>query len=208
MTRSILTAYATRCGSTGEVAEAIGDVILERGAPTDVRLVSEITDVARYDAVVLGCPIIYGKPHRDAVEFLRRHRSRLSRLPTAYFLCCLELTTIPESCYRGIPLVIDPDLGAPPQRPQRLGYFEKTHLVSTLIDCLLGAAPEVSPVGIAVFRGKMEYASVDVVGRLVLRLTRLLFSAAPQGDFRNWSVIRSWASTLPALLLPTEEDTP
>jgi menaquinone-dependent protoporphyrinogen oxidase len=208
MTRSILTVYATKCGSTAEVAETIGEAIRDRGVSADVRAVSEITDVACYDAVVLGCPIVYGKPHPDAVEFLHRHRARLGRLPTACFLCCLELTTIPESSYRGVPLSIDPDLGAPPRRPGRLGYFERAHLVSTLIDRLLDAAPEVRPVGIAVFRGKMEYSSVDVVGRLVLRLTKLLFSAAPEGDFRNWPVIRTWATSLPGLLLPAGDDSP
>jgi menaquinone-dependent protoporphyrinogen oxidase len=202
MTRSILTAYATKCGSTREVAEVVGEAIRDRGASADVRPAAEITDLAPWDAVVLGCPIIYGRPHPEAIRFLRRHSDRLTRMPTACFLCCLELTTVPEADYRGAPLSIDPDLGAPPRRPEKLGYFERTHLVTSLIDLVLDAAPGVDPVGIAVFRGKMEYSSVDVVGRLVLRLTKLLFSAAPEGDFRNWPFIRSWAAGLPDLLQP------
>jgi len=34
----VLVAYASRAGSTGEVAEAIGEVLRDRGATVDVRL--------------------------------------------------------------------------------------------------------------------------------------------------------------------------
>ncbi len=50
----ILVAYASRAGSTGEVAEAIGQVLCEAGAAVDVRLAKGVTDLSPYRAVVEG----------------------------------------------------------------------------------------------------------------------------------------------------------
>ena len=38
----VLVAYASRCGSTGEIAEKIGQVLCENGASADVRLIENI----------------------------------------------------------------------------------------------------------------------------------------------------------------------
>ncbi len=56
MGRRILVAYATRAGSTAEVAEVVAGVLRESGAEieVDVRPVREVRVLAGYDAVVLG----------------------------------------------------------------------------------------------------------------------------------------------------------
>jgi Flavodoxin domain len=50
----ILVAYASRCGSTGEVAQAIAKSLCERGLDADARPVGEVASLEKYRAVVVG----------------------------------------------------------------------------------------------------------------------------------------------------------
>jgi menaquinone-dependent protoporphyrinogen oxidase len=76
--RKVLVAYATKTGSTREIAEAIGAVLAEAGYRVTVRPVGEVADIADYDVVVLGSAIYLTRWRREAVRFLRRHRNALS----------------------------------------------------------------------------------------------------------------------------------
>jgi menaquinone-dependent protoporphyrinogen oxidase len=84
----ILVAYASRAGSTAEVAHAIGQVLRERGLEADVRSVKEHQGVASYDALVLGSAIWVGKPLPEALRFAADQQDALARLPVAYFILC------------------------------------------------------------------------------------------------------------------------
>ncbi len=53
----ILVTYASRAGSTGGVAEAIGKALAEGGAQVDVRRMQAVSDLAPYRAVVAGSAI-------------------------------------------------------------------------------------------------------------------------------------------------------
>jgi len=83
---NVLVAYATRNGSTREVAEAIGAVAHSAGAGFEVTpahaVVGPLTGV---DLVILGAPIYSGRWHRDAHRFLRRHEEELATFPLAVF---------------------------------------------------------------------------------------------------------------------------
>ena len=81
----ILVAYASKHGSTREVAERIADVFTDEGAPATVRPAVEVHDLTPYDAVVLGSAIYTGRLHHDALRFLERHRTTLAHLPFAIF---------------------------------------------------------------------------------------------------------------------------
>jgi menaquinone-dependent protoporphyrinogen oxidase len=53
----ILVAYASRAGSTAEVAEVIGRVLREGGPEVDVCPVGAVHSLAGYDALVFGSAI-------------------------------------------------------------------------------------------------------------------------------------------------------
>jgi menaquinone-dependent protoporphyrinogen oxidase len=204
MRGSILIVYGTKSGSTGGVAAAVGETLRELDATVDVHQVGNVSEVGSYDAVIVGSPVLYGKPHPAVVKFLERNQGALSRMPVAAFLTCLELTRTADENERGIPIYVDPSLGRRPADNERMSYFEKTHLMSGFVNGLLKSAPQVRPVSVAVFRGKLDYDGLDWISRLVMKLIWLIYRSAPEGDFRNWQAIRSWATTLPATLLAVE----
>jgi menaquinone-dependent protoporphyrinogen oxidase len=90
MNNRILVAYASKVGSTGEVASFIGEV-LNNGATVDVQPIEKVTDVNVYQAVVVGSAIRAGRWISAATDFVKTHQSYLSQTPTAYFTCCMTL---------------------------------------------------------------------------------------------------------------------
>jgi menaquinone-dependent protoporphyrinogen oxidase len=78
-------AYATKHGSTREVAEAIAARLRERGLDADLRTAAEIRTVDDYAAVVLGGSIYIGRWHSDARALLKRQRKALAKVPLFVF---------------------------------------------------------------------------------------------------------------------------
>lgn len=81
----ILIAYATRAGSTGEVAAALGESLSARQYAVDVKPVKECPSVAGYAAVLLGSAIRMGRWLPEAVRFVETHRTALQAIPVALF---------------------------------------------------------------------------------------------------------------------------
>jgi menaquinone-dependent protoporphyrinogen oxidase len=78
MTPRILVAYATKHGSTREVAERIAATLRTQDLHVDLLPAPEVDEVTGYDAVVVGGSIYFGHWHRDAIDLLRRHRTALA----------------------------------------------------------------------------------------------------------------------------------
>ena len=85
MSGSILVAYATRHGSTKEVAEAVAATLREQGLEVDIQPMRQVRALAGYGAVVLGAPLYMFRWHKDALRFLSRHRQALTERPVAIF---------------------------------------------------------------------------------------------------------------------------
>ena len=82
---SVLVAYATKYGSTQEVAEAIATRLRERGGKVDVRAARDVDALDGYDAVVFGGALYFFRLRREGRRFLSRHRKALSQMPVAVF---------------------------------------------------------------------------------------------------------------------------
>ncbi len=85
MSTSILLGYATRNGSTQEVAEAVAATLRECGLAVDIQPVREVRTLTGYSAVVLGAPLYMFHWDKDALRFLSRHREALTERPVAVF---------------------------------------------------------------------------------------------------------------------------
>lgn len=189
----ILVAYATKSGSTAEVAAYVGASLRRHGYTTDVRPIAQVTAPDAYEAVVVGAPMLGGW-HREASEFLRRSQAALAGVPTALFVTALTLTH-PAAVLEVTPVFADPSLAQAPKDPAHLSFKESHTTVAAYMGPVLKRAA-VRPVSIGIFAGKLDYDRLDFLTRLYVRV---LFGT-PAGDYRNWAAIDGWAAGLAGLL--------
>jgi menaquinone-dependent protoporphyrinogen oxidase len=82
----VLMAYATKNGSTRQVAEAIAATLQEHGEHVTLLPARKARGpVTGYSLIVLGAPLYSGRWHGDARRFLKRHRRELAAVPVAVF---------------------------------------------------------------------------------------------------------------------------
>jgi menaquinone-dependent protoporphyrinogen oxidase len=84
MTRTLV-AYASKKGSTEEVARSIAETLRKAGHDVDLRDAAAVREVEPYDGVFLGGSLYMGRWHADARSFLHRHRAALEERALAVF---------------------------------------------------------------------------------------------------------------------------
>ena len=77
----VLIAYASKRGSTAEIAQAIAESLREPGHEVDCVEAGTVAEVGGYDAVVLGSAVYMRRWRGDARHFLRKHRRALEGMP-------------------------------------------------------------------------------------------------------------------------------
>lgn len=82
----VLVTYATRYGSTEEVAQAVAETLRQNGVAVETKPIRSVNSLERYGAVVLGAPLYMSFLHKDARRFLSAHRSVLAKMPVALFV--------------------------------------------------------------------------------------------------------------------------
>ena len=85
MSASILVGFATRTGSTQEVAEMIAATLRDAGLAVACQPIKEVRTLEGCTAVVLGAPLYMFRWHKDAMRFLSRHHQPLVARPAAVF---------------------------------------------------------------------------------------------------------------------------
>lgn len=84
-TGSILVTYATKYGSTQEVAETVAAVLREAGLEVELQAMRDVKTLDGYAAVVLGAAIYNTRWHPDAHQFLAQYQGALAQRPLAIF---------------------------------------------------------------------------------------------------------------------------
>jgi menaquinone-dependent protoporphyrinogen oxidase len=161
MDKKILVTYASKYGSTGGVADAIGKGLCSKGAAVDVLLMKNAVNLSSYQGVLVGSAIYMGKWLPEAVDFVKNNVEVLRQIPVAYFLVCMTLCKPTEE-----------------NRAKVLAY----------LDPVLKAIPEVKPAGIGAFAGALDYNNLSWLNKTILKS-----KGTPEGDFRDWKAIRTWA---------------
>lgn len=166
--KKVLVAYDSFCGTTGNVAETIGNVLCSSSAKVDVCLIKNIKDLESYEAVVVGSAVHASSWRSDAIDFVAENQKFLSQVPVAYFLTCLALYHKDEKA---------------------------RELAQTYMEPALNAAPQIKPKAIGLFAGVLDYSKMNIVYRTIMKM-KMSDKGVPEGDFRDWKAIQSWAKGL------------
>lgn len=83
--KRILVAYATRAGSTQEVAETIASRLAAKGYDVEAINVQHIKDTSSYDLIIVGTAARMGKVYSEAVNFVKKHAKKFGKAKVAYF---------------------------------------------------------------------------------------------------------------------------
>ncbi|NDJ75132.1 MAG: flavodoxin [Chloroflexi bacterium] len=167
MSGTVLVTYASRYGSTGEVAEAIANTLRNTGLDVELQPMNAVQSLDGYRAVVLGAPLYIGSWHKDAHNFLARHEGALAGLPVAIF-------------------ALGP-LGTSEGEMQ--GSREQ-------LDKELVQYPWLQPVTVEMFVGKYDPARLNLLHRLLTVLPASPLHGMPASDHRDWDAIKAWATSL------------
>jgi len=82
---SILVAYASKDGATGQIAERIAQGLRAAGQPADARPVQQAGDLADYQGFLIGSAADSTNWLKDATAFVRRNRDLLPQRPVWLF---------------------------------------------------------------------------------------------------------------------------
>jgi menaquinone-dependent protoporphyrinogen oxidase len=170
---SVLVAYATRGGSTAEVAQAIAAALEEAGVTAQVLRVSEVDSLAGKSAVILGAPLYVGSFPREFHQFVRRHREALEPVrPWCFVLGPTRRETKDFDAARN-------------QGMKQLGRY-----------------PWLRPADLHVFGGKWNMNSLPFPFSLIRRLPGNPLAKIPAEDIRDWAAIKEWATGIARQIKP------
>lgn len=172
MNDKALLTYASRAGSTAEIAEAMARTLRQNGVAVDLLCLQDVKDLSPYRAVIVGSPIRGSKWLPEAMRFIQSHRRELAKKRCATFTVCITLAMSNTDQYR-----------------QAVGRW--TAPVRDLIQ----------PVSEGLFPGVLDFTKLPLTFEtLKLRLVVAL-GIFPKEDRRDWKAIQLWAESLKPLLL-------
>ncbi len=108
MTGKILVAYASFCGSTGEIAQAIADELKAQGRSVDVSLVKNVKSLDGYDQLIVGSAVRAGRWAPEAVDFVKKNQGVLAQKSTAFFTACATLEKDTPENRQAVSAYLDP----------------------------------------------------------------------------------------------------
>ena len=168
MSTSILVAYASRYGSTEEVAAAVVATLRDDFAlSVDLQPMREVRSLEGYAAVILGVPLYVGSWPNDADRFMFSHQKALKHRPVAIF-------------------ALGPVSNAPEDAAASREQLDKE----------LANYPWLDPVAIEIFVGKYDPAKLHFPDNLLAILPASPLYKKPATDLRDWAAIRAWTQAV------------
>lgn len=172
MNNRILVTYASRTGSTAEIAEAVGNTLTQNGAQVDLRPLQDVKDLSPYSAVVVGSAIRKAQWLPEAMKFIQDHRTELARKRVATFTVCITLAMSNSDQYR-----------------------------QAVREWIAPVQTHVKPISQGLFAGRLDFTKLPLsLDTLKFRLVVAL-GIFPRDDRRDWKAIYAWAENLSPLLL-------
>ena len=159
----LLVAYASKHGSTAEIAEVIGKELRKRGYQVEVKPAEEVGDPAWYDGFVIGSALYAGGWLKPAAQFLRDNQGLLVTRPVWLFSSGPTGEGDPNEILDGW----------------------------TFPEDLIPLLETIKPKDVILFHGYLNLDKLGFGEKMIIKSVK-----ATIGDYRDWLVIRSWASRL------------
>jgi menaquinone-dependent protoporphyrinogen oxidase len=172
---SVLILYMSRGGHTARIARRLCEHIGATGGRAEmmnlVEAEHEGVDWNRYDVVVLGAPVLYGKYDKTVIEFVTRHRAQLESKPNSFFNVSVVARTPEKATVEGN-RYMQKFLELSPWRPKHL----------------------------KVIAGKVDYPSWKWYERLMIQLI-MKYTHGPTDpraviDYTDWDDVRAYGKQL------------
>jgi menaquinone-dependent protoporphyrinogen oxidase len=178
---SILITYASKHGSTQQIAERIAERLRANGLEATVQPMTAVNDLAGYDAFVIGSAVYFGSWLGEAREFVQRHRGALAGRPVWLFSSGPLGTSTTDA--------------------------QEHDLLDAAIPAEIAAYRHaIQPRDHRVFFGALDHTRLGFIERL-LRALPAGRELLVEGDARDWAAIESWAASIAQELAPSAAHT-
>ena len=172
MNKKILVTYASRTGSTAQIAEAICKTLVQNGEEIDLLPIQDVKDLSLYHAVIIGSPIRKSQWLPEAMQFLQNHREELARKRVATFTVCITIAMSNTERYQ-----------------------------DAVRQWIAPVRALTKPISEGLFAGRLDFSKLPwTLDTLLFRATVAL-GILPKGDHRDWNTVQAWAQDLQPLLL-------
>lgn len=168
----ILITYASRSGSTAEIAEAIGERLSQSGTLVEVLPMQAVKNLSAYWAVIAGSPIRNSKWLPEAMQFVETHRSVLSQKPFATFTVSITLAMSNTEPYR-----------------------------QAVTQWIQPVRAQVRPVNEGLFAGRLDFSKLPFNWDTLKLRAVVALGIFPKEDRRDWKAVNQWADDIQSLLL-------
>ncbi len=164
----MLLGYASKNGSTAEIAVFMADILKYHGLDVTVADVDTIESVTGYEAFVFGCPVYTGLWMPTMHRFLKRHMEVIGKKPAYFWITCIRV--LEEN---GLDHVLN-------------NYMPQELLVNFNVQQLTA------------FAGKLKWHEVNWDDRwtLALQYDGKADVRNLNADHRDWTMIRLWSVKL------------
>jgi menaquinone-dependent protoporphyrinogen oxidase len=169
---STLIIYSSTDGQTKNICSRIGE-FLSNDIPAKIISLSDATknDIEKYDRVIIGASIRYGKHRKELFEFIETNLDELNKKDNAFF----SVNVVARK----------PEKNTPETNPYMQKFLLKTPWV---------------PQKLAVFAGKIDYPKYNFFDKQMIRfimwITKGPTSIKNTYEFTDWNKVDSFAKEL------------
>ena len=169
---STLIIYSSTDGQTKNICSRIGE-FLSNDIPAKIISLSDATknDVEKYDRVIIGASIRYGKHRKELFEFIETNLDELTKKDNAFF----SVNVVARKSEKNT--------------PETNPYMQKFLLKTSWV-----------PRKLAVFEGKIDYPKYNFIDKQMIRfimwLTKGPTNIKNTYEFTDWNKVDSFAKEL------------
>lgn len=167
---AILILYSTVDGHTSKICGNIKEIVERKGHTVTLARIEDagMIDVARFDTIVIGASIRYGKHRPSVFEFIDANLPLLDSKPNAFFTVNI--------------VARKPDKNRPETNPYLRKFLQKTPWKPHLLE---------------VFAGRLDYPRYRPLDRMmirfIMRLTHGPTDPSTVVEFTDWQRVKDFA---------------